>query len=105
MESNVHKTPIITNSLTAILAQTYNAQLSPSCANFELRAIECYEAYGLHGGTKNKICQDYMDDLKECLFKTKTALRYNAMQDERRRQYKAGLRKEQFAPTPDQDQE
>ncbi|XP_043492237.1 uncharacterized protein LOC122517753 [Polistes fuscatus] len=105
MATNFDKTPVITNSLSALLAQTYNAQLSPYCANFELRAIECYEAYGFHGAAKNKLCQDYMDDLKECLFKIKTALRYHEMQDERRRQYKAGLRKEQFAPTPNQDHE
>ncbi|XP_015176528.1 PREDICTED: uncharacterized protein LOC107066432 [Polistes dominula] len=105
MESGVHKSPLITNAISAVLAQTYNAQLSPDCADFELRAIECYEAYGLHGGTRNKICQDFMDDLRECMFKTKTALRYHEMQKERYRQYKEGLRKEQYSPAPNQDHE
>ncbi|KAI4495419.1 hypothetical protein M0802_008633 [Mischocyttarus mexicanus] len=105
MESYVPKSPLITNSLTAHMGQSFNAQMSPECANFELRAIECYEAYGFHGGTRNKLCQDYIDDLKECLYKVKTFIRIDAMNKERYRQYKEGLRKELYTESPIQDYE
>ncbi|XP_014611438.1 PREDICTED: uncharacterized protein LOC106790796 [Polistes canadensis] len=105
MEGTIQKPPLVTNFISVVLSQTFNAQLSSACADFELRAVECYESYGLHRATSQQLCKDYMDDLQECLFKTKTALRYIEMQNERERQYKAGLRKEQFAPPPDQDHE
>nr|KAF7435248.1 hypothetical protein H0235_003439 [Vespula pensylvanica] len=103
MESYVDKPGVITTSLTARLAQTYTAQLVPKCANFELRAVECYEAYGFHGAQKKKLCQNYLDDLKECIYQIKSYYRISLMRQERKRQYKEGIRDEIYAPSPIQD--
>ncbi len=37
----------------------------PRCAEFQLNAIECLEAYGAHRGRAH--CQDFLDDYVECL--------------------------------------
>lgn len=105
MSSYIEKPPYITTSLTARSGQSYNAQLVPRCAKFELRAVECYEAYGFHGAQKKQLCQDYLDDLKECIFREKSIFRLITMHNERKRQYAEGLRKKEdiFAPSPAQD--
>lgn len=105
MPSYIEKPPLVTTSITAQSAQLSNAQLIPQCAKFELKAVECYEAYGLHGGIKKQLCQDYVDDLKECIFHEKSFSRLILMHNERKRQYKEGLRKKEdiFAPSPAQD--
>ncbi|XP_035744062.1 uncharacterized protein LOC118451515 [Vespa mandarinia] len=105
MESYVEKIPLITTSISSHYRRTFNVQLVPKCADFELKAIECYEAYGYQGGRKKQLCQDYLADLKECLFKRKSILRLQTMHEERMRQYKEGIRKKEdiFAPSPPQD--
>lgn len=38
----------------------------PRCADLEMNAIECLEAYGAHRG--RLICEDYLTDMLECMY-------------------------------------
>jgi len=73
-------------------------QSGTRCADFEMRAMECLEAYGVQKGRSR--CTDYMDDLRECMFRTKQNARVSAMRVERHRQYYMGESGEHYAPAP-----
>jgi hypothetical protein len=45
--------------------QQRDAGINPTCANYEMNAIECLEAYGYYRG--ERYCRDYMEDWDECL--------------------------------------
>ncbi|XP_033216649.1 uncharacterized protein LOC117172646 [Belonocnema kinseyi] len=76
-------------------------QSFPQCAKFELRAADCLEAYGKdHWGKK---CQDYVEDLRECIFRSKQNMRVRLMRLERQRQWRAGERETYYAPGPPED--
>lgn len=45
--------------------QTRDAGISPVCANYEMNALECLEAYGYFRG--DRYCRDYIEDWDECL--------------------------------------
>lgn len=75
-----------------------DVQSMPRCSAFELRAADCLEAYGKHHW--NMKCQDYMDDLRECVFRNKQNMRVRLMRLERQRQWRAGERETCYAPGP-----
>lgn len=61
--------PFIRTPLTDIVAHSMTYQSSDACPDFEMRTVECIEAYGLVKGKQK--CKDYMADLEECLHKHK----------------------------------
>src|SRR6266516_2670572 len=42
------------------------------CADFEMNALECMEAYGYYRGIKT--CKDYIDDWNECVSSQKQVI-------------------------------
>lgn len=58
------------------------------CADFELNAAECLEAYGIVRGTGK--CAKFMEDLKECRYLWNTKMRYVIMKHERMKQIVTG---------------
>ncbi|GAB6033023.1 NADH dehydrogenase [ubiquinone] iron-sulfur protein 5 [Chamberlinius hualienensis] len=88
--------------VTDIVGQTLTRQNPMDrCRDFELRVVECAEAYGTRLGVQR--CRDYFDDLQECLMQRKQLLRIDAMEKERQRQYKSGERPVKYLPDPKQD--
>lgn len=71
------------------------------CANLELKAMECLEAHGFTKGMDS--CKNLLDDFRECVYQDVQDRRLFAMWDERDRQYKAGQRKEHYAPPPKEE--
>jgi len=87
---SAHFAPTFRTPLTDLTGGIMTHQSFTKCADFEMRAMECLEAYGVqHGRSK---CQDYMDDLRECMFQTKQLARVNVMRQERHRQWIMGER-------------
>merc|ERR1712121_445802 len=78
-------------------------EMETPCAHFELRWLECVESYGFHRGSKK--CGDMLEDVIECKHNTKEFYRYNKMQEERTRQYRAGERTKEnrYADPPKMD--
>lgn len=70
------------------------------CKDFEMRAIDCLEAYGLNRGLEK--CNDLIEDFKECGLRQKREARMIAMRNERARQYWMGERSknERYAEPP-----
>nr|XP_045606252.1 uncharacterized protein LOC123763223 isoform X2 [Procambarus clarkii] len=64
-----HFAPAFRTPLTDLTGRLLTHQSSPKCADFEMRAMECLEAYGVQRGRIQ--CIDYLDDLRECAFETK----------------------------------
>ena len=60
--------PVIRTRFTDMAATIFTSQ-GTKCQDFEMRYAECMEAYGKAIGTKK--CQDFKDDLNECLFAAK----------------------------------
>ncbi|KAF6201900.1 hypothetical protein GE061_004296 [Apolygus lucorum] len=86
--------------LTDLLGPTINFQMSP-CMNMEMRAINCLEAYGEEMAQKK--CKDMLEDLYECVTKTKQMERVYQMRSERLRQIRRGLRSDPYADGPEKD--
>ena len=80
---------------------TRDIQSIPHCAKFELRAADCLEAYGRHHW--NLKCNDYIEDLRECIFRIKQNMRVRLMVLERQRQWRAGERETLHSPGPEPD--
>lgn len=114
--------PLLRTPLTDLTSCLLNHQHYGKCAQFEMEMVECMEAYGVHQGMKR--CKPIMDDFNECVSMNKQIYRifvsikcykffcqhrycflfiFQAMDVERRRQYKAGERKEIYAPPPRMD--
>jgi len=91
-----HLAPAFRTPLTDLTGSIITNQSSKRCADFEMRAMECLEAYGVQKGRSK--CVDYMDDLRECMFRHKQLSRVSAMRVERHRQYYLGESKEHYAP-------
>lgn len=91
--------PVLKCFLTAVLPG-YSRQLSP-CADFEMRMVDCMEAYGLRRGEKE--CADYIADLHECVYQGKQRLRIELMRQERLRQYEAGEIPHRYEKAPEHD--
>lgn len=93
-----HFGPCFRTPLTDLTGGIMTHQSFIRCNDFEMRAVECLEAYG---ATKGKIrCQDYLDDLRECMFEIKQLARVQAMRLERHRQWATGERSSEnhYAP-------
>lgn len=116
-------TPFLRIPLTDFTSSLMNMQMYERCGNFEMNYIDCLEAYGGERG-KTK-CKDLLEDLRECCTREKQFLRikvipsniriinrfsllmliFQAMRDERKRQYEAGERKKEelYAESPKHD--
>ena len=92
--------PTIKCSLLSIMP-THTHQMG-KCKDFELRMIDCLEAYGANREGQEK-CADYIADLNECSGMGKQKERVKLMRLERIRQYKAGERKEVWEKPPPED--
>lgn len=75
------------------------AQSSKECADFELRVIDCVDAYGFYRAEDK--CRNLIADFHECVFMTKQVKRSILMYQERSRQVKEGKR--EFLPPPPLD--
>ncbi|CAL4093266.1 unnamed protein product [Meganyctiphanes norvegica] len=91
-----HFAPAFRTPLTDLTGNLITHQSDTKCADFEMRAMECLEAYGVQKGRSR--CVDYMDDLRECMYKSKQLARVNVMRVERHRQYYMGENSEHYAP-------
>ncbi|KAG7172029.1 NADH dehydrogenase [ubiquinone] iron-sulfur protein 5-like [Homarus americanus] len=93
-----HIAPAFRTPLTDLTGGILTHQSSSKCADFEMRAMECLEAYGVQRGKTR--CIDYLDDLRECTYKTKQLSRVAAMRHERHRQWITGERSSEnhYAP-------
>ncbi|XP_050521992.1 NADH dehydrogenase [ubiquinone] iron-sulfur protein 5 [Daktulosphaira vitifoliae] len=79
-------TPFIRNPITDLTGPIMTAQLGQRCAEFEMRMMNCFEAYGNPLGYQK--CQDYYEDFKECCTREKQMTRIYAIQKERSLQAK-----------------
>lgn len=64
-----HFGPAFRTPMTDLVGNLITHQTATRCADFEMRAMECLEAYGVQKGRVR--CVDYLDDLRECAFQTK----------------------------------
>lgn len=93
--------PYMRTPLSDLTAQLFNHQQYDKCAVLEVNYLECLEAYGVDLG-KTK-CDEVARDFSECYLMSKQMARVVAMKAERQRQFKAGERKDEFAPPPRMD--
>lgn len=89
--------------LTDLTGCVISHQWDGPCKDFEMRAVDCLEAYGLNRGLQK--CKDLVEDFKECHTRTKRNARLNAMRIERQKQYWLGDRskEERYATPPKPD--
>lgn len=111
--------PYFRTPFTDIFGSMINHQQYGRCGKFEMKMMECMEAYGMDRGRVK--CADIIDDFNEChnltkqylrqmviqqfacilfIFNNKLSYLSQAMEAERERQYKAGEIKEKYAPPP-----
>ncbi|XP_044265015.1 uncharacterized protein LOC123011577 [Tribolium madens] len=92
--------PAFKSPFTDLTGALLSHQWGGRCADMELRALDCLEAYGLDKGIKK--CETLITDFQECALRTKELARYSAMKAERERQYKAGERtkEDRYAEPP-----
>ncbi|XP_067004848.1 NADH dehydrogenase [ubiquinone] iron-sulfur protein 5 [Anabrus simplex] len=93
-------TPFLRLPLTDLTGCVINRQHFDNCGGFEMRMMDCLEAYGMERGKKK--CADLIEDFQECSFQRKQHQRMEAMRLERQRQYLFGDRtkEEHYAPGP-----
>ncbi|KAJ9591561.1 hypothetical protein L9F63_001915 [Diploptera punctata] len=82
--------PYFRSPFTDLTGSLINHQTYGRCEDFEMRMMNCLEAYGAERGVKK--CKDLIDDFHECSSRKKQMMRIQAMKAERDRQYKAGER-------------
>ncbi|XP_065166782.1 NADH dehydrogenase [ubiquinone] iron-sulfur protein 5-like [Atheta coriaria] len=90
--------PWFRSPFSDLTAQLVSHQWYGRCADFELKVMECFEAYGLDKGMRE--CDTLIQDFKECQSRTKQRDRAMAMRMERHKQYFKGERKEHYAESP-----
>lgn len=95
-------TPLFKGPITDLFGQIRNLQFLPECAQYELKYVDCLDAYGYHRGKKE--CRLILEDMYECVMKIKRLKRVEVMIRERERQYKNGERDKPWAETPPLDQ-
>jgi NADH dehydrogenase (ubiquinone) Fe-S protein 5 len=61
--------PYLRNPLSDITGSLNNHQMS-KCGEFEMRMMECLEAYGVKRGLTHPRCEALAGDFKECVNKT-----------------------------------
>lgn len=95
--------PPFRTPLTDLTGCVISHQWHGRCKDFEMRAVDCLEAYGLYRGLEK--CHDLLEDFKECSMNTKRDARLNDMRLERTRQYWMGERSksERYATPPKPD--
>lgn len=95
--------PPLKTPLTDLTGCLISHQWEGRCKDFEMRAVDCLEAYGLLRGQEK--CKDLLDDFKECATRKIRDARLGAMRMERRRQYWMGERskEERYAIPPKPD--
>lgn len=95
--------PFFKSPLTDFTGTVISHQYGSRCGPYELKALDCLEAYGLDKGYK--VCLDLVTDFQECAIRTKEYGRYLAMRNERERQYRAGERskEDRYAEPPKAD--
>ncbi|XP_011502399.1 PREDICTED: uncharacterized protein LOC105365839 [Ceratosolen solmsi marchali] len=88
---------VIVNVFDPTAATCYGTE-KHYCVNFELRMIDCLEAYGMYKGMKE--CEDFITDINECLWSLKSRKSVFKVREELISQYKKGERKDCFAKSP-----
>ncbi|KAG0729004.1 hypothetical protein GWK47_031259 [Chionoecetes opilio] len=98
-----HIAPAFRTPMTDLVGGLITHQSGARCADFEMRAMECLEAYGVQRGRVR--CVDYLDDLRECAFQHKQIARAKEMRFERHRQWVMGERSsaDHYAPGAQSD--
>ncbi|BES90968.1 NADH dehydrogenase (ubiquinone) Fe-S protein 5 [Nesidiocoris tenuis] len=92
-------TAYIRNPLTDLTGMMLTNQFMSPCSRLEEKTVNCYEAYGADKGSVN--CKDLVEDLYECVTRTKERARALEMIFERERQVKNG--QIQYADGPKHD--
>ncbi|KAH8263330.1 hypothetical protein KR044_007370 [Drosophila immigrans] len=111
--------PFLRLPLTDLTGCLINHQTYDKCGKFEMKMMDCLEAYGLERGKKQ--CADIIADFQECVGMNKQLMRFHvsfcqvklfhilfnalflqAMRNERYRQWLAGERKKEdlYAQAP-----
>ena len=85
--------PAFRNIFSDPFGQIINCQWHGECADIEMKAVECMEAYGMDRGLQK--CTDLLADFRECLNRDKQIRRLETMRNERNRQYWDGERSKQ----------
>merc|ERR1712050_186667 len=80
---SVVKPPPIDTPFTRMTEHWYTYQGNPKCREMEMVFYKCAASAG--GNNLQKCAQEY-DDLNECLFSRKQKMRYQLMQQARRKQ-------------------
>ncbi|CAG0891328.1 unnamed protein product [Darwinula stevensoni] len=93
--------PPIRTPFTDVTGYLWTAQRGHKCADFEIRYMECMEAYGYYQGRGK--CKDYRDDLGECIMRWKQMFRTDAIRAWRKKKYQEGKLKEKYAEPPPLD--
>ncbi|KAG5879118.1 hypothetical protein JTB14_031665 [Gonioctena quinquepunctata] len=95
--------PWLKSPFTDLTGSLISHQWYGECADMEMRALDCLEAYGLDRGLQK--CDLLVQDFKECSLKTKQFKRIVAMRNERHRQHLSGERskEEKWAKPPTYD--
>ncbi|KAJ8925265.1 hypothetical protein NQ315_009093 [Exocentrus adspersus] len=95
--------PWLKSPFTDLTGAIVSHQWYDECADIELKALDCLEAYGLDRGIKK--CDTLMKDFTECSLKIKQFKRMFALRFERQRQYLMGERSKEdhYAKAPEYD--
>jgi len=75
--------PIIDSPFARVTEHWWTFQGGP-CADAEMDLALCSERVGVRNTAK--VCKQYHDDFMECAYRIKTLKRYNAMNEERKKQ-------------------
>ncbi|XP_011697105.1 PREDICTED: NADH dehydrogenase [ubiquinone] iron-sulfur protein 5 [Wasmannia auropunctata] len=94
-------TPMFKGPPTDVFHHIRNLQSLKECAMYEVHYVDCMEAYGYHRGREK--CRLLLEDMYECVFKIKRMRRIHLMEEERRRQFNSGERKNRYEETPPLD--
>lgn len=89
--------PALRTPWTEALGSAYTYQDHPICRDFELRLVDCVEAYGWYRSQEK--CNLLFKDLEECLYNLKRNKRLFLMKQERSRLESKGRKREDL-PVP-----
>lgn len=93
--------PLLKGPPTDLFHHVRGLQSMKECSQYELKYMECMEAYGYQRGKEK--CRLILEDMYECAFKLKRLQRVYLMQGERLRQFKNGEREKLYEETPPLD--
>jgi len=68
-------TPFLRLPLTDLTGCLINHQTYDKCGKFEMKMMECFEAYGLERGKRE--CADLISDFQECVGMQKQLMRFH----------------------------